>query len=1206
MRNFNTYKIFLAGLLMHLAVISCIKMEEMSIVENDNIVFTTSLVTQKPPQSKSFSESYSAVTEEWLLAPDTKAEITTKLDGKAKVIGLLSESGDVSSATPWEGFKDVTFTFNGDELTSTPQVRWGSIPTKGNGTSIDNLKLYIYAPIESKTTTQSPEGNQVKVTPGFIGAVLPDEGTSGAPVISYTIPRDKADQTDIITAHQEVARSTGFFKNVPLSFTHALTAIRFKMGFACTVKSITISGVYNKADYTIGSGWDGHEICTTDPKTPDSSWDGSYTIDFGEGKSVEADVNLFDDVLMMIPQTIPFEKNDNPILKVTYIAKNTEKEIKTSLKGIKWEEGKLITYTIHEKTALEYVYFDLNAGDVTITEEGYQGSVYINQGTGKYKVTGEHKSTNKYYVYQSAPNNTASPGYYKNTGWSGEPDNSAIRVPSYDLAYVWLDAAKTQKMLWTDYITNNTSVEDVIHAWDDENGAGKVTSNDGRLLSADKYNKTNAKGAVRNVQREATKNRIHVAGSLGEVNLLIDNVYSTYQEVFQRGRTTGGISFLPTGTTTLTINMVGDNRFGCIHYTNTDKDSNKRKLVFEGTGSVTVADADYYVQTDGGVTGYYSNRSCSAIGGNDNTDHAYNIIINSGVIFAGGTKAEYCTAIGGGGNGYTRITINGGVVTAVASGTGTAIGGGTGVELAGGKGIVTINNGNIYAYNHANRLNIPTSAIGGAGSQNKEGNTGIVTINGGNVYAVSALGTAIGGGSSANLQGGSAEVYIYDGYVVAKSEADNSSGIGGGSSRTNPNSTTAAAKDGGNATIVIGGKGKKPIVRTGSIGGGSTTNGQIGSANITIEEGDIQAQFVMAASPSNTFTMNGGTIRNSYHTDTEYKHIQKDGGAVYMMQGTFLMNDGEIRNCTGENGGAVYIAGVDSENTTFTMNGGSILQSTADYNGGALYIENGTVTLNGGIIQDNLAKMGNGGAICIQGGNFYMPEGSTAEIINNAAYSNNTVGRGNGGGVFVTSKSNDTDQNKVTVDILSGKIQQNTSDRYGGGLSVDMTDKDNVEANVTVGIPDGSTNTNPLITNNRASLLGGGLYVKGEKSNIVINDGKIMENLVAGYAANENVANEGGMVTLNGGDVTHVVVTYKPNGGNITLNGEAVASVSQKIVTATNSKMVVPGTFSRTGWHIVAWHTRQDGNDSRGTRYPIDAILNLDSSITLYAQWEEN
>ena len=1202
MREFNIYKLIFAGLLMNLALTSCLKMEELEVEENDTMVFTTSLVREKSPQAKSFSDSFSSVSEDWILTPDTKASVMNKLEGKAKVIGLLSESGDVSASSQWEGFKNVTFTFNGDELTSDPKVRWGLIPERENEKEINNLKLYIYAPIESMIT----EGAKITARSGYVGAILPDENAVGAPVIAYTLPRDKADHVDIISAHKEVARATGFRKNVPLTFTHALTALKFKMGFECTVKSVTISGVYNKANYTIGTGWSGHEISLKDPKDPSLSWDGSYTIGFGDGKSVKVDELLFDDVMMMIPQTIPFEQNDNPLLKVIYIENGAEKEIKASLKGVKWEEGKLITYTIHKREALEYIYFDLNAGNVTINADGYKGYVYKNGGASKLEVKGTHNPANKYYVYQSAPNNTASPGYYKNTGWSGEPDKSVFTVPAYDLAYVWLDAARTQKMLWTDYITNNTSVEDVIHAWDDENGAGKVTSNSGRLLSADKYNKTGAKGAVRNVQREATKNRITVSGTLGEVSLLIDNVYSTYQEAFQRGRTTGGISFIPTGTTTLTINMVGDSRFGCIHYTNTDSNPDNRKLVFEGTGSVTVADADYYVQTDGGVTGYYSNRSCSAIGGNDDTDHAYNIIINSGIIFAGGTKAEYCTAIGGGGNGYTRITINGGVVTAVASGTGTAIGGGTGVELAGGKGIVTINNGNIYAYNHANRLNIPTSAIGGAGSKNKEGNTGIVTINGGNVYAVSALGTAIGGGSSANLQGGSAEVYIYDGYVVAKSEADNSSGIGGGSSRTNPNSSTAAAKNGGNATIVIGGKGKKPIVRTGSIGGGSTTKGQIGSAIITIEEGDIQAQFVMAASPANTFTMNGGTIRNSYHTDPEYKHIQKDGGAVYMMQGTFLMTDGEIRNCTGENGGAVYIAGVDSENTTFTMNGGSILQSTADYNGGALYIENGVVTLNGGIIQENLAKMGNGGAICIQGGNFYMPEGSTARIINNAAYSNNTVGRGSGGGVFVTSKSNDGDQNTVTVDILSGTIQQNTSDRYGGGLSVDMTGLENVAANVTVGIPDGKTNTNPLITDNRASLLGGGLYVKGEKSNIVINDGKIMQNLVAGYAANENVANEGGMVTLNGGDVTHVVVTYKPNGGSISLNGEAVASVSQKIVTATNSKMVVPGTFSRTGWHIVAWHTRQDGNDSRGTRYPVDAVLNLDSDITLYAQWEEN
>ena len=114
-----------------------------------------------------------------------------------------------------------------------------------------------------------------------------------------------------------------------------------------------------------------------------------------------------------------------------------------------------------------------------------------------------------------------------------------------------------------------------------------------------------------------------------------------------------------------------------------------------------------------------------------------------------------------------------------------------------------------------------------------------------------------------------------------------------------------------------------------------------------------------------------------------------------------------------------------------------------------------------------------------------------------------------------------------------------------------------------------------------------------------------MDNLIAGYSHNPNVANEGGMVTLNGGDVTHVVVTYMPNGGTIILDGNTVSSVTQNIVTSTNSKMSVPGTFQRTGWVVDHWHTRQDGDNTKGKRYEIGGILNLDESIILYAQWRE-
>jgi hypothetical protein len=501
----------------------------------------------------------------------------------------------------------------------------------------------------------------------------------------------------------------------------------------------------------------------------------------------------------------------------------------------------------------------------------------------------------------------------------------------------------------------------------------------------------------------------------------------------------------------------------------------------------------------------------------------------------------------------------------------------------GGPGEVHITGGNVYAYNFANIWNIASSAIGGGGSMGQIGSAGTVNISGGYIYAYSALGTAIGGGSSSSKQGGNATINITGGYIVAKSNNSVANGIGGGTGGTD------AGVNGGTAKVTIGGN---PIIRTGSIGGGKTNNasGHIGSADINISGGDIQAQFVMAAGAGvpPTFNMSGGLIRNSDTDDTEYLHVQKNGGAVYLEEGSFTMSAGEIRQCYAERGGAIYIKG--SPSTTFNMTGGKITECVAKNDGGAVYLEGGMVTFSGGELSHNLAGRGNGGGFCIVGGNFSMPEGGTASIIENAAFSDNTIG-GKGGGLYVTSAGSD-----VTVDIISGNIINNSSDKVGGGISVDMTGNETSSANVTVGKTDGG-NLNPLISDNHTIVMGGGLYAKGIKAGITINSGKIALNTISGYVSNPDVANEGGMVTLNGGDVTHVTVTYNNNGA---FYGTEVETAQQKIVTSTNSTMIVPVRFEKLGYEHSGWNTRPDG---KGITYTEGQIMNLSSDLTLYAQW---
>ena len=403
--------------------------------------------------------------------------------------------------------------------------------------------------------------------------------------------------------------------------------------------------------------------------------------------------------------------------------------------------------------------------------------------------------------------------------------------------------------------------------------------------------------------------------------------------------------------------------------------------------------------------------------------------------------------------------------------------------------------------------------------------------------------------------------------------------------------------------------------------------------------------------------MTGGTIRDSHAKDnSEYIHLQDKGGAVYLEDGVFTMTGGTIRDCSAEYGGAVYIKkGGKSDNPpSFVMSGGQIYQCTSNYDGGAVYLEDGTVTVSGtstrieacqsqgsggaifvkktgdintsfsmsggtltknyaasnggavhleggdvsvsrGTINGNIALNGNGGGISINSGNFDMPAKGTAIInANSALVQNQRAGStaGNGGGVYVTS----TDGN-VSVNLLSGKITGNSSTNTGGGIGVDVS-----TANTAASVIVGTDSAGPTVSGNVTLQKGGGLYVNGEQASIEINAGTIKNNSTVGYVDNPDVMNDGGMVTLNGGDVKSVDVIYMGNGGD-SINGVEVGKVEhvQRIVTDTNNRLAAP-TFYRNGYKFVRWNTRADGLGV--DNYSDGQTVKRSSDLILYAIWE--
>lgn len=1077
--------------------------------------------------------------------------------GSAGIVGFnYSGSTWNDSNSPWssggKSLDNINISFSSATLNTA--VPWKDLSDK---TSSDRLRIYAYAPYAT-----------------FYSLVA---HTSGVPTVTYTVPDAVADQKDLIVAvSSDVAADSK--TTIPLNFQHALTAIQFKVDFACKVLTLQIKQAYGTGTAKIGD-------------MSASAWSASgkkdfTAIDFGAGKDCAAGGVVTDgaNTFMMIPQNLP----DDATVVMTYKeGDETVHTLMASLKGLKWLPGKRITYTLC-KTPPSYIYFDLALGSVSINGTSYSGKIRVSDGTIK-AVSGTNSTNQPYYIYQSTSSNLATTGWSTTTVGEG-----TCSIPSYS-------EASCESKTWSEYITNNTSIADVINNWS-----------------------TAASG------RTSTPNYIHIQGDAA-VDITIDNVWSSYH--YNVGhRTCAGfligpgdnenyntkVASLSNKYERVTLRLKGDNHFhNILYYGHPTNQTGANTAYFkitsaEGDGStsgsltVTVPTANFDLA-----------GACTLLGSGDNDEcpPCNDMYFNGGTIFVGSPivipDSNAHGVVGGGTNNHCDITINGGVLTSVAYSHGAAIGGGGGYSSNGGNGTVTINGGKVYAYQFGQSFG--TAAIGGGSSYSSTGNLATITINGGEVYAESVGGVALGGGSSGITHGGSATITITGGTVTAKSKS--------GIMPKNGVSVSAGSSVGGGTGGITGNGGLADLTVTGgtliagSIGGGGS-NGEasgykIGSAviNISGSTTNVQGQFVMAkgsAAVPPSFTMSGGTIQNNL---SSAEFVKTDGGAVYIDEGVCTITGGTIKNSsvTGK-GGAIYL-----KEGTLTFNetsATSIIQDcSATLGGGAIYLEGGTVNIQGGTI-DRCVSSTHGGALFVQGGDVYMTGGTITQnlssdptangggvYINRGSFtmSNGTIShnhaRGNGGGVYVTSEE------ATNVTFSSGSITYNTADSYGGGICVIPSGENT--ATVVIGVAE-QGESDPDLTNNNAGLAGGGLYAEGTNANVTIHSGNLTNNKVAAYVANPDVANEFGTVTLNGGNVTKVTITFDVNGGTL-----VSGSTTQNVVKNTNSYMVPPTVTPPTNYHLVGWNTEANGS---GTRYANvnQNTKNFAGDITLYAEWESD
>ena len=197
----------------------------------------------------------------------------------------------------------------------------------------------------------------------------------------FTVAEKVSDQCDLlygtgtkaISAYTKANDWGKDNKEVDLSFSHILTAVRFVQGTMPTTLKITkiaLSGICDKRTFD-GSDW------TDDGAT----YNGSYEIDLGTGYTASEyspGSNVYIDggnVMFLMPHTL----GSNAKLTLTLKDGEAEHTVSTSLTGDVWQKGYTFTYVISiGKIAGDY-YFAADPGPYYFEHKDSEtsGSIYI-------------------------------------------------------------------------------------------------------------------------------------------------------------------------------------------------------------------------------------------------------------------------------------------------------------------------------------------------------------------------------------------------------------------------------------------------------------------------------------------------------------------------------------------------------------------------------------------------------------------------------------------------------------------------------------------------------------------------------------------------------------------------------------------------------------------------------------------------------------
>lgn len=183
--------------------------------------------------------------------------------------------------------------------------------------------------------------------------------TPGSPestTFKYEVPALAAEQKDIVVATTDPYVGN-YEQQVPLTFKHILTAVKFETGSQMqpgTIKSVALKGVKKSGTYTaFPTGSTGEGTWTLNDATADYTQELNKITTGAEtdGTAVTTEEGTF----MMLPQTLP----DGAEVEVVFQdgTSGQERTMSASIAGTQWPQGKTVTYklSITPEYELEFI-----------------------------------------------------------------------------------------------------------------------------------------------------------------------------------------------------------------------------------------------------------------------------------------------------------------------------------------------------------------------------------------------------------------------------------------------------------------------------------------------------------------------------------------------------------------------------------------------------------------------------------------------------------------------------------------------------------------------------------------------------------------------------------------------------------------------------------------------------------------------------------